>query len=215
MAALDVPSTPIPGSAVGVSGAGSTTAQGSIARYRFRIDGDLRPATDGAASRFEMPNRSVDVSLVVEDSFGIDSAATTATIRPGTPTPASTPTPQTATATPGTTPTSTPTPTPESERTLLGSLGSIPGLVGGVCYLLALAFGVYGVTLTVTNRAPPVGGLQVQGLAGLGVVVWTVAGLLGGGPLLAVGLAGAAVWVALTGVAYVIVTRGLLDDVLG
>ena len=218
-AALDVPSNPIPGSEVGVSGAGSTTAKGSVARYRLRIDGDPRPATEGAAYRFEMPNRSVDASLVVEDSFGIDSAATAATIRPGTPTPTPTSapasTPQTATATPGTTLASTPEPEPASDRTLLGGLWSIPGVVGGLCYLLALAFGVYGVALTVTNRSPPVEGLQVQGLAGLGVVVWIVAGLLGGGPLLAVGLAGAAVWVALTGVAYVIVTWGLLDGVLG
>ena len=214
-AALDAPATPRPGTEIHLSGAGSASAQGSVARYRLRIDGDRRPATDRASYGFEMPNRSVDASLVVEDSFGIDSAATTATIRPGTPTPASTPTPQTATATPGTTPTSTPTPTPASDRTLLGGLWSIPGVVGGLCYLLALAFGVYGVALTVTNRSPPVEGLQVQGLAGLGVVVWIVAGLLGGGPLLAVGLAGAAVWVALTGVAYVIVTWGLLDGVLG
>ena len=216
-AALDVPPTPVSGSEVGVSGAGSTAAQGSVARYRFRIDGDRLPATDGAAYRFGMPNRSVDVALVVEDSLGIDSAVATATIRPGTATPASTPTPQPATATPGVTPSSTPTrtPEPEPEPTLLGSLGSIPGLVGGVCYLLALAVGAYGVTLTITNRSPPVEGLQVQGLAGLGVVIWIVAGLVGGGPLLAVGLAGAALWVALTGVAYVIVTRGLLDDVLG
>ena len=64
--------------------------------------------------------------------------------------------------------------------------------------------------LTVTGRTPPVGGLRIQGLAGLGILIWVVAGVPGSGPLLTVGLSAAVAWGVLTGAAYVVATRGLL-----
>jgi hypothetical protein len=165
------------------------------------------------------------VSLIVEDRLGIESNTAAVTIEPGTETETTTAAPstpttaapatETATATTTTTPPeSTPQPT-DPDPTLLGSLGSIPGLLGGICYLLALAFGVYGMALTVTDRTPPVSGLRIQGLAAVGILIWIVAGVLGSGPLLTVGLAAAVAWGVLTGTAYVVVTRDLLDDVIG
>ena len=204
-ATIDAPTGAPPGGDVQASGSRSTTAQGSIARYRFRIGGTAQPDRDRPTYTFEMPDQRVEVGLVVEDDLGIESTVTTVTVDPGTPTPS------TPTATTATTPESTP-PT-GSESTLLGSLGSIWGLLGGICYLVALVFGTYGVVLTVTNRSPPVEGVRIQALAGLGISIWIVAGWLGSSRLLTVGLAAAGAWIGLTGAAYVVVTRGLLDDI--
>lgn len=214
-AVIDAPTNPRPGEDVRLSGSGSTSAQGPIVRYRYRVDGTVRPASDRPTYTFEMPDRGVEAGLVVEDTFGIESNSTSVAIDPGTATPSTTPpTEATAAATTAAPPEST-SPASESDPTLLGSLGSIWGLLGGVCYLLALSFGVYGMALTVTNRSPPADGLQVQGLAGVGILIWTVAGLVGSTPLLTVGMAAGIAWVILTGAAYVVATRGLLDDVVG
>jgi len=220
-AVIDAPRNAQPGEDIQVSGSASTSAQGPIVRYRFGLDGTARPVSDRATYTFEMPDRSVEVGVTVEDALGIESDAAAATVEPGAATPSTTPTtPQpteteTETAvTTATTSASTPPPT-DSDSTLLGSLGSIPGLLGGICYLLALVFGVYGMALTVTNRSPPVDGLQVQALAGLGILIWIVAGWFGSNQLLTVGLAAAVTWGVLTGVAYVVATRGVLDDLLG
>jgi len=216
-AVIDGPTNPQPGEQVRVSGGGSTSTQGSVVRYRYRIDGADRPASDGPTDTFEMPAQRVEVSLVVEDSFGIESNRTSVAIEPGTATPSATPTPDpsgTATATTATTSAPTPPPT-DPDPTLLGSLGSVWGLLGGVCYLLALAFGVYGVALTVTDRSPPVSGVRTQGLAAAGILVWIAAGVIGGSPLLPLGLVAAVVWGGLTAAAYVVVTRDLLDGVVG
>jgi small-conductance mechanosensitive channel len=160
-----------------------------------------------------MPSQRVEVDLIVEDGLGIESTTTEARIEPRT-TPSATSTPppgETASAaTTATTPASTP-PT-DSSPTLLGSLSSIWGLLGGVCYLLALGFGLHGMALTVTHRSPPIDGLRIQALAALGILVWIVAGLFGSGPLLTVGITAAVTWAVLTGAAYVIATRGLLED---
>ncbi len=208
-AAIDHPSNPVPGTEVRVAGIRSTSAQGGVARYRFQIDGDRRPATDRAVARFDMPNRSVAATLTVEDSIGIDSAPVTARIQPGTPTPTvQTPTPTTppATATPETTePSTASTSTSQPAPTLFESLISLPGLAGGLCYLLALMFGVHSVWVTVTRRSLLIKGLRVQQFAGAGVLIWIVGGILGEDLLLAIGLTGAALWAGLTGAAYVIV----------
>ncbi|MBB6646447.1 right-handed parallel beta-helix repeat-containing protein [Halobellus sp. MBLA0160] len=217
-AAIDAPTTAPPGADVRLSGDASRSAQGPIVRYHYRTDGTDRSVRERPTYTFEMPNRSAEAGLVVEDSLGIESDGTAVAIEPGTatPSPTSTATPATDTPTATTAATSASTPPPtDSEPTLLGSLGSIWGLIGGLCYLLALAFGVYGIALTITNRSPPVDGLRIQGLAGVGILTWVVAGTFGPGPLLTVGIAAAAGWVALTGAAYVVVTRGLLDDLVG
>jgi hypothetical protein len=213
-AAIDAPTTAQPGGDVRVSGSGSTSAQGSIARYRYRIGGTARPAGDRPAYTVEMPDRRVDVALAVEGTLGIESNVTTVTIDPGAQTPSTAQPTATATGvTTATTPDSTPLPT-DSEPTLLGSLGSIWGLLGGVCYLLSLVLGIYGIALTVTNRSPPVEGVWIQALAGLGILIWITAGWVGSSRLLTVGVAATGAWIGLTGVAYVTVTRGLLDDLV-
>ena len=218
-AALDGPTAAPPGEEVRVSASGSTSTRGPVVRYHYRTDGTAQPASDVPSYTFEMPDRPVEVGLVVEDSFGIESNATAVTVEPGTATPSATPTPDppgTEPAPTATTPASTPPPTPsDPSPTLLGSLSSVWGLLGGVLYLLALGFGSYGMALTVTDRSPPISGLRTQGLAAAGIGVWIVAGVLGGSPLLTLGLAAAVVWAALTGVAYVVATRDLLDGLLG
>ena len=221
-AAIAHPTNPVPGTEVRVAGIRSTSAEGGVARYRFQIDGDRRPVTDRAVARFDMPNRSVDVTLTVEDGLGIDSAPVTARIQPGTPTPTvqtptptvqtPTPTPRPPTATPETPePSTTSPPAAQPEPTLLESFSSLPGFIGGLCYLLALVLGVHSVWVTVTNRSLLIKGLRVQQLAGAGVLIWIVGGVLGEGPLLTIGVTGAALWAGLTGAAYVVV-RVSRDD---
>jgi hypothetical protein len=214
-ATIDTPMNPRPGDDIRLSASDSASEQGSIARYRFSVNGDAQSVTDRPTDSFEMPDEPVEVSLVVEDNLGIDSNTTSITIEPGTAT--TTATPASAAAETGTSPTpstaTTPGETPppaDSAPTLLGSLNSIWGILGGVFYLLALVFGGYGMALTVTNRSPPVDGLQIQALAGVGVLIWIVAGFIGAGPLLTVGIAAAVAWGALTGAAYLIATRGLV-----
>ena len=217
-AVIDAPTNAQPGAEVRLSGADSTSDQGSVVRYHYRRDSAAQPATDRPTYSFEMPAQRVEVGLVVENTVGIESTATSVAIEPGTDTPSPTPTatPAAGTEAPATPATAPPsTPPADSDPTLLGSLGSIPGLLGGVCYILALLFGVYGMALTVTGRTPPVSGLRIQGLAGLGVLIWVVAGVLGIGPLFTLGLAAAVAWGVLTGAAYVVATRGLLDGVVG
>ena len=218
-AAIGVPDSPRPGDEVRLSGSDSASAQGPVVRYRYEIDGTARPVTDRPTSGFEMPEGTVTARLTVEDVIGIESDTTAVTIDPGTDPPPSTPSPRTETPTPVTTaatPPSTTTPTPtDSDPTLFASLASIPGIVGAVCYLLALIFGFYGISLTLTDRTPPVEGVRIQGLAALGILIWVVAGAVGGTPLLGLGVTAAVVWALLTSAAYVIITRGLLDDLLG
>ena len=222
-AVIGAPETPQPGEEIRLSGRDSTSAQGPIVRYRYEIDGTTQPITDRPTYSFGMSDGTVAARLTVEDAVGIESDTTAVTIEPGTASPSPTPTPQTETqtpvttaATPPSTPTSTSTPTPtDSDPTLFASLSSIPGIAGAICYLLALIFGFYGITLTVADRTPPVEGARIQGLAALGIVIWVVAGVIGGGPLLTLGIIAAVVWSLLTGAAYVVVTRGVLDDVFG
>lgn len=96
--------------------------------------------------------------LTVEDAIGIESDATTGAIEPRTELPPSTPSPRTETPTPVTT-AATPPPTPtDSDPTLVASLASIPGIVGAVRYLLALIFGFYEISVTLTDRTPPAEG---------------------------------------------------------
>ena len=220
---IGAPETPQPGEEIRLSGRDSTSAQGPIVRYRYEIDGTTQPITDRPTYSFGMSDGTVAARLTVEDAVGIESDTTAVTIEPGTASPSPTPTPQTETqtpvttaATPPSTPTSTSTSTPtDSDPTLFASLSSIPGIAGAICYLLALIFGFYGITLTVADRTPPVEGARIQGLAALGIVIWVVAGVIGGGPLLTLGIIAAVVWSLLTGAAYVVVTRGVLDDVFG
>ena len=213
-AAIDAPTAPAPGGEVRVSGDGSTSDQGMIVWYRYRINGTAQPASDSPTRTFEMPTGRVEVALGVEDALGIDSDTALITLEPGSATPTATSEPETTprvttTAAPGSAPLES-----GSAPTILGSLGSVWGLLGGVCYFLALVVGVHGTAMTVMNRRPPVDGMQAQGLGALGILIWVGAGLLGPAPLLTVGLAATVVWAALTGAAYVAVTQGLLDDVV-
>ncbi|RLM54010.1 right-handed parallel beta-helix repeat-containing protein [Halobellus sp. Atlit-31R] len=202
---VDVPATAAPDREVELSGTASTTesVSGPVTRYRYVVDGTAQPVQSTPSRVVVMPDARLSVTLAVEDALGIDSGnATTGTIDRQTE-PTST---ATATARPTTGP-GTPTavsPAPGSEPTVLGSLGSFWGVVGAAFYLAALLLGGYGMALTFRNRAPPVDGLQIQALAGVGVLVWVVTGLLGPGPLVGVGIAGALSWGVLTGVAYVL-----------
>ncbi|MDQ2054479.1 right-handed parallel beta-helix repeat-containing protein [Halobellus sp. H-GB7] len=197
---IDAPAGAIPDRRVRVSGGGSTsgTDRFPVDRYHFVVNGTERAAQSAPDWSLVMPTERLRIELAVEDALGIDSAnATAVTVEPQSET---TPT-ATSTAVGG-----TPSPTP-SDVTLLGSLGSLWGLLGSLLYLSALLLGGVGMAYTFRNRSPPVGGLQVQGLAATGVLVWLVSGLLGPGPLVSVGLAAGLVWGLLTGVAYVLAVR--------
>lgn len=202
-ATIDAPTNPLPGEEVQLSANGSTNGQGQIVRYRFSRDEGALSAGPQPAYTFEMPAQRVDVTLVVEDSLGIESNATATTIEPGT----ATATPRTETSTRTATPVATSPATPSDGPTLLGSLWSAWGLLGGVCYLIALLAGGYGMVRTVTDRSVPVEGVHIQALATLGILIWGGAGLLGRSPLLTVGIVATLVWGSLTGIAYLIAVR--------
>lgn len=204
---IDAPATGRPGDTLTVSGAASNGSE-PIARYYFTVDGTAQPARSRPTLALAMPNRSVTVGLAVEDRLGIDgAAATSVTVGPARPT--TTTAPSTSTTTPTTSgPTATTTGgAPAKPATLGSSLGSIPGLLGSGAYVAALLSGAAGMVETLRNRDPPIGGLPIHGLAGFAVLVWIGAGLLGTGHLLVVGVGAGVAWTALTGVAYLLVSR--------
>ncbi|ELZ80090.1 hypothetical protein C455_06985 [Haloferax larsenii JCM 13917] len=213
---IEAPATAPATSRLGVSGASSTSSQPPISQYHFVVNGTPHSAQSSPGLVLTMPNQSLEVELGVEDRLGIDSeTVATATVDAVE---------ATATTAPTTTSTGVATtqqaqsPTPSDSGLFAGGgrgggglsaiLGSVWGLLGGALYLGALLLGGHGMALTLQNRSPPVSGLRIQGLAAAGVLVWLVGGLLSVGSLVGIGLVAAASWGGLTGVAYVLATRG-------
>lgn len=203
--ALDAPATAAPGEMVTVTGRLTGDSDVPIDRYAFAI-GDAT-ADSGADDRFtfEMPNESTTVRLGVENELGIESAEiATATVEPAVET-TSTTTTTSSSSEPTTT--TVATTTGVSERS--GPLTPIATWLGGLFYLAALLLGAFGMWLTVTGRDPPLEGITIHAVAIGAVVVWGLAGLIAGGGLFRLALVGAVIWAALTGMAYLVVTRVL------
>jgi|GEM_PF-1974705 len=198
--------TVTPGEPVAFSGRRSTD-DGIIETYAFTVDGNV--TTSAAASRvasFTEPG-TYEVSLSVEDELGVRSlndATVNVTVEPAAQTTQPTTRPTTTAAT---------TTAPGSGsggddgNALLGSLLSLWGGLGALCYVLALALGAYGTWLSIGGRDPPVAGRTIHALAGVAVLVWAVAGFLGDGTLLTFAAGGAVVWGGLTGAVLALATR--------
>lgn len=206
------------GDSVVVSGQRSSDpdSDGRVATHRFVVEG---PANASVPSPIESsdPNATFevgqtgryDVSLVVADEMGVESAeSASATIRVREQ--GATTTTASESETPAANATTTQSATSASsddEGGLLPSLSvftTLGGLLGLVLYLTALALGGYGVVQSLRRAGVPVSGKVINGLAVAGVLVWLVFGLLGTGGLLAVGLGGGVLWAALVALLWVV-----------
>ncbi|WP_276299202.1 right-handed parallel beta-helix repeat-containing protein [Halorussus lipolyticus] len=211
------------GDSVVVSARGSSDrdSDGRVATHRFVVEG---PANASVPSPIVSANPNAtfevgqtgryDVSLVVADEMGVESAeSASATIRVREEGATTT----TASETDAETPEANATTTTESstgggtgesdEGGLLPSLSvftTLGGLLGLVLYLTALALGGYGVVQSLRRAGVPVSGKVINGLAVAGVLVWILFGLLGTGGLLAVGLGGGVLWAVLVAVLWVV-----------
>lgn len=202
-------STVAPGEPVAFS-ASQSTDDGRLAAYYFAVDGDRVAVTESAThvTSFAEPG-TYRVALAVEDAMGVRSlngAAVNVTVRASQ----ATATPEPTTIAPGTPPTSTTTAPPTGDGgdgSLLESLFSLWGALGGLCYAAALGLGAYGMALTLRGRDPPVDGVTIHALAALGVLTWATAGVLGDGALVTLAGVGAAAWGAATGVAFLAAMR--------
>ncbi|WP_198526136.1 right-handed parallel beta-helix repeat-containing protein [Haloferax sp. ATB1] len=206
-ARIDAPATASAASQLRLSGAGSTGDISPVGRYHFFVNGTERVQSTPELS-VTMGEQPLDVGLAVESRLGIDSDTVTTTI--GVAPPEATPTMTTA-ASPNTAGATTTAQSPTNDSTdggFLGGLASVWGLLGGGFYVGALGLGGYGMVLTLQRRSPPVSGLRIQLLAGAAVLVWLIGGLVGTASLVGVGLAAGVAWAGLTGVAYILATRG-------
>jgi hypothetical protein len=195
--------------------AAESTDDDGVATYHFVVDGEpLAPQESPTVRRAFTENGTHQVSVVVEDAQGVESA-TAASVNVTVD-----PSPNDSTTTdgnqtddndpPATTTTTTQSPPNDSrddETGLVGSLLSTTGLLGGLFYLLALLVGAYGTYLSLNGRSPPVRGRFIHATAGVGVFVWTVGGFLGSGSTFSLGVGGAILWVGLTGGLFVLATR--------
>lgn len=202
---LDISPQPVEtGESVTVSGAGSTDPDGTVERYRFVIGGTTSLGTDGTRTVTFDETGTYPVELAVEDDLGIESADTAT--EPIEVVAAAAPT-TTTTTQPTTQPTTTTTDGPPGEREERGPIGSlltIGGLLGGVFFLVALGLGAIGMYQTVADRPLTVSGRRVQILAGVGIAVWALFSVVGPGALLVVSGGALVLWVALTGLAFVV-----------
>ncbi|POG54441.1 right-handed parallel beta-helix repeat-containing protein [Haloferax marisrubri] len=209
-ARLDAPATATAADELRLSGAGSTSDTSAVSRYHFFVNGTERPVQSAPELSVTMGEQPLDVGLAVETRLGIDSDTVTTSVAVATPgaTPSATATASTNTVGATDTPQSPTTGDSSGGDGLLGGLVSMWGLLGSGLYAGALGLGGYGMALTLRNRNPPVSGLRIQLLAGAAVLVWLVGGLVGVASLIGVGLAAGVAWAGLTGVAYVLATRG-------
>ena len=193
---LSTPSTAAPGSRIQLTGAESTVENGTVSEYHFVVNGTSHTTRERAGLSLRMPNETLTVELAVEDGLGIDSnESATARVRPG---------PATVSESSSSVESAAPS---EGERGSGTGLLSAWGVLGGGCFLSALFFGGYGMVRTVRSQSVPVRGLFVQLLAGVGVLVWLVAGVLGSTRLVFIAGVAGAVWVGLTAIAYLVATR--------
>ncbi|WP_135824803.1 right-handed parallel beta-helix repeat-containing protein [Halorussus ruber] len=208
------------GDSVVLSGRASSDRDGQVAFHRFVVKGPenatvpspIDSAAPNATVSFEETGQYT-ISLVVADEMGVESAdSATATVRvreQGATTTAS-PGPGAGSDSESALSTSTPSNATtvgnssansgSEDGGLLPSLSvftTLGGLLGLVFYLAALALGAFGVIRSVQRAGVPVSGKVINGLAAVGVLVWVVFGLLGTGGLLAVGVGGGVLWVAL------------------
>ncbi|UPW02041.1 right-handed parallel beta-helix repeat-containing protein [Halorussus gelatinilyticus] len=218
------------GERVLVSGTQSSDADGRVETYRFRI----RPPENGTLENVSGPTRSgpsspeatatfqstgnYTVSLVVEDDLGVESASAanaTVAVRNRSAirtTTVSAPT-GTTTANASESPATTTTLPDSSENGLfpqLTAFTTLGGLLGLLLYGGGLVLGGVGAVQTVRRAGVSVGGKTINGLAVAGIAVWVVSGLLGTDGLLALGVGGGALWVALVVLLWALV-RFVLD----
>ncbi|MFB6094325.1 MAG: right-handed parallel beta-helix repeat-containing protein [Halanaeroarchaeum sp.] len=194
---LQAPATAESGTVVTVTG----RPRENVSRYHFRASTGRRAVTTEPTWTVRMPNRSLTVTVAVEDDLGIDSARrASATV--ALETDSRTVTQPTASTT--ATATGPATPPGPTER---GPWPTVFGLLGAGLYLAAVLTGAHGMWLTLRRRDPPVAGRTVHALAGGAVLVWAIGGLLVGSGLLVTGVAGAVLWAAATGLAAALAGR--------
>ncbi|MFC4449087.1 right-handed parallel beta-helix repeat-containing protein [Halorussus aquaticus] len=222
------------GERVRVSAVESSDRDGRVASYRFSVarENGTSPNVTVSSSNvtvssspnltlsFETPG-NYTVSVNVTDDAGVenaDSATATATVvvRPREMAAASNATRGTSDAPSGAggaNGTATPNATGDPDGGLLPSatvFSTFGGLLGLALYGVALVLGAYGTVLTLRSAGVPVSGATINGFAAAGVAVWVGFGLLGTDGLLAVGVAGGVLWVALVVLLWA-VTRQLYD----
>ncbi|WP_188423192.1 right-handed parallel beta-helix repeat-containing protein [Haloferax sulfurifontis] len=196
---LSTPSTAVAGSQIQLSGAESAAETGSVSEYHFVVNGTSHTTRERAGLSLRMPNETLTVALSVEDGLGIDSnESATARIRP---------VPATGSESADSTETAAALTEPEPGAASGTGLLSAWGLLGGGCFLAALFFGGYGMVRTVRSQPVPMRGLFVQLLAGFGILVWLVAGVVGSTRLVFVAGVAGILWIGLTGTAYLVATR--------
>ena len=216
-AALDANRTvaPVDG-AVRFSAAASEAGAGDLT-YHFAVDGEqLPPQSSPVFTRAFETNGTHEVAVAVEDGRGVGSvprASVSVTVGNASGFEVTTEAPQTTTEPDAGSDPATTTPPQggedgsDGDQSLVASLLSLFGLLGGLPYLAGLALGAYGTWASMQGESPPTSGQTIHALAGLGVLAWLVGWLLGQGPLLLVGVGAALVWAGLTGGLYVVATR--------
>jgi hypothetical protein len=217
-AALDANRTVAPtGGDVRFSAAASDVdATGDDVTYHFVVDGEpLPPQSSPVVTRAFDANGTHEVAVTVEDENGVESVpqgAVTVDVQNASEFATTTTAPTTTESGGGNVTTTTAPPAGsedggDGDQSLVSSLLSLFGLLGGLLYLAALALGAYGTWATMQGEGPPTRGRNIHALAGLAVVVWLLGWLLGQGPLLLVGIGAALLWAGLTGALYVLATR--------
>ncbi|SEV89267.1 right-handed parallel beta-helix repeat-containing protein [Halobacterium jilantaiense] len=216
-AALDANRTVAPtGGAVRFSAAASKVRSGDDVTYHFLVDGEpLPPQPSPVVTRTFDANGIHEVAVTVEDGNGVESVPegrVSVDVRNASEFDTTTAAPMTTTPAAGNDTTTTAPPQGgenggDGDQSLVSSLLSLFGLLGGLLYLAALVVGAYGTWATLQGEGPPTRGRNIHALAGLGVLVWLLGWLLGQGPLLFVGLGAALLWAGLTGGLYVLATR--------
>ena len=188
---------------VTVSAAGSTDQDGVIRTYRLTI-GDRTTMMESVQQTVSFDEvGTYPVTLWVEDDMGIESAdpaeadiQISAVPEPTTSEPTVSPTP---------TPTTTVVTTTRTDAGGSGLFGWFGGLLGAVFYVTALVFGARGMYETYTGRPLSVRGRRIHVLAVVGVGIWTLSSIFGPSGLRLVAAGGLALWLVLTGLAYLFV----------
>lgn len=177
---------------VRLSGNASSDGDGRIQAYQFVVNGTQTITGNPTLTETAERVGPVPVSLRVADDMGIESRAATGTIRVTEP-------PQTVQPTPSAT-----TPAPPADSGF-GTIGLLGGLLGGGLYGVALLLGARGLFQTLRGEFLTVRGRRLHVLSAGGVLVWFAASVPGPPVLRTLAIAGALLWVGLTGLAYLVV----------
>ncbi|AAG19663.1 right-handed parallel beta-helix repeat-containing protein [Halobacterium salinarum] len=167
---------------------------GPNATYQFTVDGQRRPtqASPSLVSAFDDPGAH-EIAVAVVNDRGVASrppATTTVRVEDASTAPATTAPPPTA---------GPPQPADSAAPpSLLDSVLSVPGLLGGALWVLAVGVGGYGVVASMRGAQPPVRGRVAHALAVVAAGVWIAAGLLAVPPLLSAGGVALAGWGVVT-----------------